>query len=52
MNDNTQTEALKGAEEKMEIEAMSVYRVLETVQDGRARRGIRYPVAFVLTLLL
>jgi predicted transposase YbfD/YdcC len=36
----------KGNEER------SLYRALETVTDGRARRGVRYSVALVLTLLL
>ncbi len=35
-----------------EIEAKSLYRALEQVKDGRARRGVRYSVAFVLTLIL
>ena len=29
-----------------------MYRALEQVKDGRARRGVRYSVAFVLTLIL
>jgi predicted transposase YbfD/YdcC len=33
-------------------EALSVYRALEQVSDGRHKRGVRYSVALVLTLLL
>jgi hypothetical protein len=33
-------------------EALSVYRALEQVCDGRHKRGVRYSVALVLTLIL
>lgn len=33
-------------------EALSVYRALEQVSDGRHKRGVRYSVALVLTLIL
>src|SRR5437763_17175106 len=36
----------------LEIEVMSVYRALEQVQDGRHKRGVRYSVALILTLIL
>jgi predicted transposase YbfD/YdcC len=35
-----------------EIEACSVYRTLEHIRDGRHKRGVRYSVALVLTLIL
>jgi hypothetical protein len=35
-----------------EIEAKSLYRALEQVKDGRAKRGVRYSLAYVLTLIL
>jgi predicted transposase YbfD/YdcC len=35
-----------------EMEALSVYRALEQVGDGRHKRGVRYSVALVLTLIL
>jgi predicted transposase YbfD/YdcC len=35
-----------------EIDAMSVYRALEQVQDGRHKRGVRYNVALIFTLIL
>jgi|SRR5579875_86082 hypothetical protein len=34
------------------MEALSVYRTLEQVTDGRHKRGVRSSVALVLTLLL
>jgi predicted transposase YbfD/YdcC len=34
------------------MEALSVYRTLEQVTDGRHKRGVRYSVALVLTLIL
>lgn len=33
-------------------EALSVYRALEQVSDGRHKRGVRYRVALILTLIL
>ena len=35
-----------------ELDPLSLYRTLETVQDGRAKRGVRYSVALVLTLIV
>jgi len=35
-----------------EIDAKALYRALEQIGDGRKRRGVRYSVALVLTLLL
>jgi hypothetical protein len=35
-----------------DMEALSVYRTLEQVSDGRHKRGVRYSVALVLTLIL
>jgi predicted transposase YbfD/YdcC len=34
------------------MEALSVYRTLQQVCDGRHKRGVRYSVALVLTLIL
>src|SRR6266699_6722217 len=36
----------------LEIDTMSVYRTFEQVQDGRHKRGVRYSVALILTLIL
>ena len=35
-----------------EMEALSVYRALQQVSDGRHKRGVRYSVALILTLIL
>jgi hypothetical protein len=35
-----------------EIDALSVYRACEQVQDGRHKRGVRYRVALILTLII
>jgi hypothetical protein len=35
-----------------EIDALSVYRAFEQVEDERHERGMRYRVALILTLLL
>lgn len=34
------------------LEALSVYRTLEQIKDGRHKRGVRYSVGLVLTLIL
>lgn len=34
-----------------EIDAHSVYAAFEKITDGRCKRGIRYPVALILTLI-
>ena len=36
---------------KSEVEEKSLYRALEAVTDRRDKRGVRYSVALVLTLL-
>ncbi len=38
MNYNTITEAMEQVELPLEIEAKSVYRAFEHIQDGRAKR--------------
>ncbi len=38
--------------EPSELDPLSLYRTLETIQDGRAKRGVRYSVALILTLLV
>jgi hypothetical protein len=48
MNYTTLQAAMKWADVPPEIEAMSVYRAFEQVQDGRHKRGVRYPVALIL----
>jgi hypothetical protein len=39
-------------QEPLAIDAASLYRALEQVKDGRGKKGKRYPLAFLLTLLL
>jgi len=36
----------------VEIDALPVYRALEHIQDGRHKRGVRYSVALIFTLIL
>jgi hypothetical protein len=36
----------------VEIDALSVYRALEHIEDGRHKRGVRYSVALIFTLIL
>jgi predicted transposase YbfD/YdcC len=35
-----------------EVDAYSVYAAFEKITDGRCKRGIRYPVALILTLIV
>jgi len=41
MNYSTLNEAMEQGKLAQEIDALSVYRALEQVQDGRHRRGVR-----------
>ena len=52
MNYSTFEDTLEQVKVPVEIEAMSVYQALEQVQDGRHKRGVRYSVALILTLIL
>ncbi len=52
MNYSTFKDTIEQVQLPLEIEAMSVYRALEQVQDGRHKRGVRYSVALILTLIL
>src|SRR5260370_22163650 len=52
MNYSTFEETLEQVKLPEEIDALSVYRALEQVQDGRHKRGVRYSVALVLTLIV
>lgn len=51
MNYNMPQGAREAEEWLQEIEAMSVYRAFEQVVDGRHKRGVRYSVAQILTLV-
>src|SRR5690348_5844576 len=35
-----------------EMDVLSLYRMLEQVSDHRQKRGVRYPLAFVLSLVI
>ena len=52
MNYSTLNEAMEQVKLPEEIDALSVYRALEQVQDGRHKRGVRYSVALIFTLIL
>src|SRR5690349_13944547 len=54
MNYITLSEAMEqvGRGLEQEIDALSVYRAFEQVEDGRHKRGVRYSVALILTLIL
>jgi predicted transposase YbfD/YdcC len=52
MNYITLTEAMEQVGWSQEIDALSVYRALEQVSDGRQKRGVRYSVALILTLIV
>jgi len=51
MNYSTLNEAMEQYQLAEEIDALSVYRALEQVQDGRHKRGVRYSVALIFTLI-
>ena len=36
----------------LEVDVLSIYRAFEQVQDGRHKRGVRYSVALILTLIV
>src|SRR5437868_9034823 len=52
MNYSTLDAAMEQVKLPVEIDAMSVYRAMEHIQDGRHKRGVRYSVALILTLIL
>jgi len=52
MNYTTLQEAVEQADLPVEMEMLSVYRAFEQVSDGRDKRGIRYSVALILTLIV
>ena len=52
MNDTTSLESITEGELPVEVDAHSVYRAFEQVADGRHKRGVRYSVALILTLIV
>lgn len=39
-------------QEPLEINPASLYKALEKVKDRRGKKGIRYPLSFILTLII
>jgi DDE_Tnp_1-associated len=52
MNYTTFQAATKQAGLPVEVDAFSVYRAFEQIQDGRHKRGVRYSSALILTLIV
>jgi hypothetical protein len=52
MHYNMVGKLLAQAEWAGEIDALSVYRAFEHISDGRHKRGVRYSVALILTLIV
>lgn len=52
MNYTTFEEAMEQADLAVEADALSVYQAFEHVLDGRHKRGVRYSVALILTLIV
>ena len=52
MNYTTLEEALEQAGLPVEVDALSVYRAFEHIQDGRHKQGVRYSSALILTLIV
>jgi predicted transposase YbfD/YdcC len=52
MNYTTSQETLEQADVPVEVDPLSVYRAFEQVADGRHKRGVRYSVALILTLIV
>jgi predicted transposase YbfD/YdcC len=52
MDYNTFQTAMEPVAGEQQIDALSVYRAFEQIEDGRHKRGVRYSVALILTLLV
>src|SRR5438045_4972527 len=52
MDYNTLSESIEQATASSQPEAWSLYQAFEQVKDGRKKRGVRYPLAVVLTLIV
>ena len=52
MNYNTLQEAMEQVADEQQIEALSIYRAFEQIEDGRHKRGVRYSSALLLTLIV
>ena len=49
---NTFDEVEQMEQESMAIDAASLYSEFEKVKDGRGKKGKRYPLSLILTLLM
>src|SRR5690349_17258474 len=49
---STFDQAEQVGQESLPIDAASVYRAFEQVKDGRGKKGKRYPLALILTLIM
>lgn len=52
MNYNMFQEVMEPVRDEPQIDALSVYRAFEQIQDGRKKRGVRYSVPLILTLIV
>src|SRR5436305_1545546 len=52
MNYSTLQEVMEQVADEQQIEALSVYRAFEQIEDGRHKRGVRYSSALILTLIV
>src|SRR5437763_14389860 len=52
MNYSTLQAAMEPVADEQQIEALSVYRAFEQIEDGRHKRGVRYSSALILTLIV
>jgi predicted transposase YbfD/YdcC len=52
MNYTTLQEAMEQEGWCQQVDALSVYRAFEHIQDGRHKRGVRYSVALIVTLIV
>src|SRR5436305_12534333 len=52
MNYSTLQEAMEPVADEQQIDALSVYRAFEQIEDGRHKRGVRYSSALILTLIV
>jgi predicted transposase YbfD/YdcC len=52
MDSTTSNHQLQALEDQEEIDALSLYRALEQISDHRHKRGVRYPLAVILSLVV
>jgi predicted transposase YbfD/YdcC len=52
MNATTPCDQCQIREDPEEVDALSLYRALEQVSDHRQKRGVRYPLAVILSLVV